>query len=577
MGRKVGEKGAGVFTSSCLVLCLSGSGYVFYETILEGSITYVKLWRWFDSDLLLVYFGLQFDSLGAGMLLVVAVVSTLVHVFSIAYMEGDPHIPRFMALLSFFTFLMFILVSSDNLLQLFIGWEGVGLCSYLLISFWLTRLEANRAAIKAMLVNRIGDVGLILAAFIFLEVYGTLEFSSLFAIPLSSYQISFICLLLVFGAMGKSAQLGLHTWLPDAMEGEKALFMVTAGVYLLIRCSPFLEQAPVVLVGITVLGSLTIFVAATSGVVQSDLKKVIAYSTCSQLGYMVLACGISSYSISLFHLMNHAFFKALLFLGAGALIHALSNEQDIRKMGGLLLPLPLIYSVMLIGSSSLMGLPYLTGFYSKDLILELVLEQYYTTFAYWLGCFSVFLTAFYSVRLLYLVFLSGTNAQRGLVIKEGSWVLILPLVFLAIGSLFWGYLTKDIFWSFQTTISPSGSIIVKMLPTVLSLGGAVVVVIFFLKISTLSHWLFLGYTFFLSAWQFNFLFNYFFILKIMKTGVLFSYWTMDKGAVELLGPRGLSYFWVWMAQRLSHLQSGLVFNYVLVILLGVISLFLATL
>nr|YP_009730019.1 NADH dehydrogenase subunit 5 [Goniopora djiboutiensis]QHY00012.1 NADH dehydrogenase subunit 5 [Goniopora djiboutiensis] len=584
-GRKIGEKGAGILTSSCLIISLSWSILVFYEVVLSFSTTHIKLWRWLDSDLLTVYFGLQFDSLVAIMLLVVTTVSTLVHIFSTAYMAGDPHIPRFMSYLSLFTFLMVVLVSSDNYVQLFIGWEGVGLCSYLLINFWLTRIEANKAAIKAMLVNRVGDMGLILAMFVILDRFGSLEFSSVFnmvVVSAPSSDITLICLLLFVGAVGKSAQLGLHTWLPDAMEVPTpvsalihAATMVTAGVFLLIRSSPFFEQAPFALMVVIIVGSLTVLLAATVGVVQNDLKKVIAYSTCSQLGYMVVACGISHYSISLFHLMNHAFFKALLFLSAGSVIHALSDEQDIRKMGGLIKLIPLTYIMVVIGSLSLMGFPYLTGFYSKDLILELAFEQYYLTFAYWLGGFSALLTTLYSIRLVYLTFLSNTNSRKAIFrhAHEGSWNLVLPLIILALGSLFVGYLAKEVVWSFQITSPPVVSLPIKLLPVSLSLGGAVlVIVLYFYSVPFFKVPSFMGrisYTFLYSAWQFNYVLNYFLAKKAWKGGHQISYRTMDKGILELVGPKGISNFLIELARGLSNLQSGLVFNYALVILIGV--------
>nr|YP_009051413.1 NADH dehydrogenase subunit 5 [Duncanopsammia peltata]AIH00440.1 NADH dehydrogenase subunit 5 [Duncanopsammia peltata] len=584
-GRKLGEKGAGILTSSCLIISLSWSVLVFYEVILSFSTTHIKLWRWLDSDLLTVYFGLQFDSLVAIMLLVVTTVSTLVHIFSTAYMAGDPHIPRFMSYLSLFTFLMVVLVSSDNYVQLFIGWEGVGLCSYLLINFWLTRVEANKAAIKAMLVNRVGDMGLILAMFCILDRFGSLEFSSVFnlvVVSAPSSDITLICLLLFLGAVGKSAQLGLHTWLPDAMEGPTpvsalihAATMVTAGVFLLIRSSPFFEQAPLALMTVIIVGSLTVLLAATVGVVQNDLKKVIAYSTCSQLGYMVVACGISHYSISLFHLMNHAFFKALLFLSAGSVIHALSDEQDIRKMGGLIKLIPLTYIMVVIGSLSLMGFPYLTGFYSKDLILELAFEQYYLTFAYWLGGFSALLTTLYSIRLVYLTFLSNTNSRKPIFRRahEGSWNLVLPLILLALGSIFVGYLVKEVVWSFQITSPPIVSLPIKLLPVSLSLGGAVlVIVLYFYSVNFFRVPSFMGrigYTFLYSAWQFNYVLNYFLAKKAWKGGHKIAYRTMDKGILELVGPKGISNFMIELARSLSNLQSGLVFNYALVILIGV--------
>lgn len=337
------------------------------------------------------------------MLLVVNIVSFLVHLYSTDYMSHDPNIARFMSYISLFTFFMLILITGDNFVLLFLGWEGVGLCSYLLISFWYTRIQANKSAIKALIVNRISDFGLTIGIIIIYSIFKSLNFATVFALTPFFYGKSFFFLgfdcdilsviagLLFFGACGKSAQIGLHTWLPDAMEGPTpvsalihAATMVTAGVFLIIKCSPIFEYAPTVLTIITFVGALTAFFSATAGLVQNDIKKVIAYSTCSQLGYMIFACGVSSYHVSLFHLANHAFFKALLFLSAGSIIHSLSNEQDMRKYGGIMNLLPFTSIMLLIGSLSLMGLPFLTGFYSKDLILEIAYSKYTIsgTFAY---------------------------------------------------------------------------------------------------------------------------------------------------------------------------------------------------
>ncbi|YP_002149701.1 NADH dehydrogenase subunit 5 (mitochondrion) [Stylophora pistillata] len=592
-GRKIGERGAGILTSSCLVFSLSYSFLIAIEVLFNSTTTYLKLWKWFDSGLFVVFFGFQFDGLVVIMLFVVFIVSTLVHIFSIAYMRGDPHVPRFMTYLSLFTFLMVLLVTSDNFLQLFIGWEGVGLCSYLLINFWLTRLEANRAAIKAMLVNRIGDIGLLLAMFLLWDLFGSLDFSTIFNSIFFSNQIFFICLFLFFGVMGKSAQLGLHTWLPDAMEGPTpvsalihAATMVTAGVFLLIRASPLFDVVPLILIIISIVGVLTVFIAGTIGLVQNDLKKIIAYSTCSQLGYMVVACGLSHYAISLFHLMNHAFFKALLFLSAGSLIHAVIDEQDIRKMGGLLSFLPLTYVFFLIGSFSLMGFPFLTGFYSKDLILEFAFGQFYLIFVYWLGCFSVLLTIIYSIRLIYLVFLSNINLKRANIffLKEGEFLFLIPLGILTLGSVFWGYLSKEIIWSFQIDVFSILSLKIKIFPILFCFIGLFGTIFFFFFFSSqifgyplqvIGSSVFSLYNFFGSAWQINFFFNFFFIKKIYKIGHLITNLTIDKGLLEVVGPRGVVQFFIFQTQKLSSLQSGLVFNYALVFFIGILFLIFA--
>ena len=596
LGRKIGTKGAGVLTSSCMIISLILSCYIFYETTLNNSITYIKLWRWFDSELFTTSFGLQFDSLTSTMLIVITSVSALVHLYSTGYMAGDPHIPRFMSYLSLFTFLMIVLVTSDNYIQLFIGWEGVGLCSYLLINFWLTRLKANTAAMKAMLINRVGDLGLILAIIMILKEFGVLEFSTISSLLVTSAinkdNVTIICLFLFIGAIGKSAQLGLHTWLPDAMEGPTpvsalihAATMVTAGVFLIIRSGPLFEGSPLALIIVTIIGALTAFFAATTGVVQNDLKKVIAYSTCSQLGYMVMVCGISNYSTSLFHLMNHAFFKALLFLSAGSIIHAVNDEQDMRKMGGLIKSIPFTYTMILIGSLSLMGFPYLTGFYSKDLILELTYDKYYIVFAYWLGSFSVLLTAFYSIRLIYLTFITNTNSNKEALISvnESNWNITIPLILLAFGSIFMGYLAKEIVLS--SLIPPIISNSIKNIPLLLSLMGAILAFvgynslisfkIYYIQLqhksfnnfSELYKWLYhMIYTFLNSAWQFNYVLNHFIVSNIWKFGHLITYRVIDRGLLEIIGPRGVSIIFIKLTQNISNLQSGMVFNYALIMI-----------
>lgn len=585
-GRKIGTKGAGILTSSCIVISTVISCCIFYETTLNSSTTYIKLWKWFDSELLTTYFGLQFDSLTSTMLIVITSVSALVHIYSTGYMSGDPHIPRFMSYLSLFTFLMIVLVTSDNYVQLFIGWEGVGLCSYLLINFWLTRIKANKAAMKAMLINRVGDLGLVLAMLMIFKEFGALDFSTVYSFIVSPVankeNITIICILLFIGAVGKSAQLGLHTWLPDAMEGPTpvsalihAATMVTAGVFLIIRSGPLFEGSPLALTVVTILGALTAFFAATTGVVQNDLKRVVAYSTCSQLGYMVMVCGLSNYSTSLFHLMNHAFFKALLFLSAGSVIHAVSDEQDMRKMGGLIKKIPFTYTMILIGSLSLMGFPYLTGFYSKDLILELTYDRYYIAFAYWLGSFSALLTAFYSIRLIYLTFITNTNSKKEVFmgVHEPSLNITIPLVLLAFGSILVGYWAKEIILS--NVVAPIVTSGVKIIPLLFSLSGGLLA--FVIYDSSMAYTVFKSqsifiyiyhsvYTFFNSAWQFNYIINHFLVKNIWKLGHLVTYRVIDRGLLEIIGPRGISDVLIKLTQQISNLQSGMVFNYSLIMI-----------
>jgi NADH-ubiquinone oxidoreductase chain 5 len=529
-------------------------------------------------------------------------------------MSHDPHQPRFMAYLSLFTFFMLMLITADNFIQLFLGWEGVGLCSYLLINFWFTRLQANKAAIKAMVINRVGDVGLALGVFSIFVVFKTCDYSVVFSLVphvvgitynflgFEVDAISAIGLLLFVGAVGKSAQIGLHTWLPDAMEGPTpvsalihAATMVTAGVYLIIRCSPLYEYSGIALTVITVFGALTAFIAGTIGLVQNDLKKVIAYSTCSQLGYMVFACGLSNYSVSMFHLINHAYFKALLFLSAGSVIHALNDEQDMRRMGGLLQVLPYTYVMILIGSLALMGFPFLTGFYSKDVILEIAYAKYslHGTFAHWLGVLSAGITAFYSFRLIYLTFISNPNGFKNAIqnAHDAPLPMAIPLFILCIGSLFVGYLTKDLFiglgtpfWNNAIFIAPENLVMIdaefiptyiKWLPVIVSLFGAVssMLVFHFFK-----NFLFevcikpFGrsvYVFLNRRWLFDRLQNDLIGSVILKLGYNTTYKLVDKGVIEVFGPKGLSFLTITFSKQISSLQSGLVHQYAFIMFIGV--------
>lgn len=415
--------------------------------------------------------GLFFDSLTASMLVVITTISFLVHLYSTEYMSHDPFLPRFLSFLSLFTFFMIILVTADNFLQLFLGWEGVGLCSYLLINFWFTRILANKAAIKAMLMNRIADVFFVFAICLSFIVLGTSDYAVIFlqkSFPIFSFgllncsSVDFFCFFLLFGAIGKSAQLGFHTWLPDAMEGPTpvssllhAATMVTAGVFLVLRCNSLFEDSSIFLPIIALFGGLTAFFSAFTALFQWDLKKVIAYSTCSQLGYMFLACGFSFYSVALFHLFNHAFFKALLFLSAGAIIHALGDEQDLRKMGSLGRFLPFTLTAMSLASLAIMGFPFLTGFFSKDLILELLLASFQINsfFFYSLALASAFLTATYSFRLLNYVFFYRLNYFWAVEPQEPNWAITSALFTLTIASVIVGFLFSDYFVGWGLPVS----------------------------------------------------------------------------------------------------------------------------
>lgn len=613
-GRFLGGVGSGIVTVSSVCFSFVLSCFCFYEVGLSSCPTYINLVTWLELDFLHVNWGFCFDSLTVVMLCVVTFVSTLVHVYSLEYMGGDPHLPRFMSYLSLFTFFMLILVTADNFIQMFVGWEGVGLCSYLLINFWFTRIQANKAAIKAMLVNRVGDFGLALSIFCIFICFGSVDYSTVFALApqLSSYTLSFfnqeinafnlLGVLLFVGAVGKSAQLGLHTWLPDAMEGPTpvsalihAATMVTAGVFLLARCSPLLEYCSEALIVVSFVGAITAFFAASTALVQNDLKRVIAYSTCSQLGYMVFACGLSNYSVAIFHLANHAFFKALLFLGAGSVIHAVGDEQDMRKMGGLRKVLPFTYSMMVIGSLALMGMPFLTGFYSKDVILEIGYGTYSNVshFAYWLGSFAAFCTAFYSIRLLALCFLSEPNGPRNLILSasESSWTIGSVLGILALPSIFIGYLGRDLFiglgtnfWGNSIFVLPKHlSLIdaefmptsIKLLPLCLSvLGGLLSFLLYYRH----SKFLFLlktslsgraVYTFLNRKWLFDKIFNEVISQNVLDFGYHFTYKSIDRGLVESLGPFGLSSTILSQVRQNRSWQSGYLYHYSLVLVLGI--------
>lgn len=581
----LGAAGSACFSITCIFCSFLLSCYLLIQICIFKQIYILKIFPWIFIEILQIQWGFLIDTITIIMLCVVTSISTLVHIYSTEYMKNDPHLIRFLSYLSLFTFFMLVLITADNLIQMFIGWEGVGFCSFLLINFWYTRIQANKAAIKAMLVNKISDISLTLGIVLIFLTFKTVTYNSLFSliylfkdfyiyifnIPINILNI--ICLLLLFGAMGKSAQLLLHTWLPDAMEGPTpvsalihAATMVTAGVFLIIRCSPLFEFSDITLKIILIVGGCTAFFAGTIGLVQNDLKKVIAYSTCSQLGYMFFSCGLSNYAGALFHLSNHAFFKALLFLSAGSVIHALQDEQDMRKMGGLRRVLPLTYSFFLIGSLSLAGFPFLTGFYSKDFILETAFSTYnvMSHFSFWFGTLSAFLTAFYSIRLLYLTFLikSNFNKYTLFLIHEPSLRMLLPLSCLAFGSIFLGYISKDLFIGLGTlfwgnSIFTKNLILIefefiplsfKLLPLIFSLIGiisAYYFYTFYFKILYAFKLTFLGnyfYNFFNKKWLFDKMYNEYIVQNILIFSYFYSYKIIDKGFLEFYGPSGLIKF-----------------------------------
>nr|YP_009504373.1 NADH dehydrogenase subunit 5 [Gracilaria chouae]AWX65711.1 NADH dehydrogenase subunit 5 [Gracilaria chouae] len=620
-GRFLGHKGSSIISIVCVFLSMFLSFIAFYEVGLMGLNYCIVLSPWIEVGILKISWSFLFDSLTVTMLVVITVISSLVHLYSLEYMQNDPHLPRFMSFLEIFTFFMLVLVTADNLVQMFVGWEGVGLASYLLINFWFTRLAANQSAIKALVVNRIGDFGLSLGILTAFYVFQSVDYFLIFSLsPLfSNYCLNFagvtisgltlIGVFLFIGAVGKSAQLGLHTWLPDAMEGPTpvsalihAATMVTAGVFLLIRFSPLIEFSPTVLNVLVIFGSLTAFFAGMSGIFQNDLKRVIAYSTCSQLGYMVFACGISCYNVSIFHLANHAFFKALLFLSAGSVIHALANEQDMRRMGSLIKFLPLTYSLMLIGSLALAGFPFLTGFYSKDFILEIAqitlnknIHSIEGAFACWLGNLSVFFTAFYSFRLIYLTFINSVNTTRKNIFKshEPSLLMLIPLIVLGFGSIFIGFIGKDLFiglgtdfWKSSIIILPSNSyfmeaeylaVNLKWLPFVLSTFGiGLATIINLMKMHKYLYNTFYRNICFLinKKWYWDVLYNRFVVYPMLNFGYSVSFKNLDRGFIELLGPYGFSKLVPTWSYICSKLQTGQLSHYLFFIVLGVCLFFL---
>lgn len=612
-GRFLGSKGSAIVTIICLLVSFFLSCFVFYEVSLFSCPVYLKLATWISSEVVCVDWGFMFDTLTASMCVIVTFISLLVHVYSLEYMSHDPHLPRFMSYLSLFTFFMLILVTGDNYVQMFVGWEGVGLASYLLINFWYTRIQANKAAIKAMVVNRIGDFCLLLAMFIIFTNYKALDYATVAVMtPFLQQKVSnfLICdfhllstigLFLFLAAAGKSAQLGLHTWLPDAMEGPTpvsalihAATMVTAGIFLIIRSSFIYEYADSVLELIAVFGALTSFFAASTGLLQNDLKRVIAYSTCSQLGYMVFVCGLSGYTAGFFHLSNHAFFKALLFLSAGSVIHAVNDEQDMRKMGGLKNLIPFTYSMMILGSLALAGFPFLAGFYSKDLILEVAYGKYTSVgcFSYYLGLLGAFFTAFYSLRLLYLTFLSKPNGSRAVICfaQDSGWLISCVLGCLAIPSVVVGYLTKDMIVgagshffgasvyvnlsNFNTFDSEFIDVYYKILPVVFSIFGLLTALFSYIFLSNLLFEIKMTksgrfiYNFLNRKWFFDKIYNEYLSQFFLNFSYSISYKFLDKGIFEMIGPTGLSAIILSVSSTLHKLQTGHLYHYTLAILLS---------
>ena len=609
------DRMAEIVTVSGLLLSLLFSVLAFAEVALGGATVTVDLGRWISSGGFDAKWSLRFDTLTAVMLIVVTGVSSMVHIYSIGYMSHDNARARFMSYLSLFTFAMLMLVTADNLVQLFFGWEGVGVASYLLIGFWYRKESAHTAAMKAFVVNRVGDFGFALGILAVYALFGSVQFDDIFAkasqfvgteitfLGASLPALEVIGILLFIGAMGKSAQLGLHTWLPDAMEGPTpvsalihAATMVTAGVFMICRLSPLMEYAPFALDVVTVVGALTAIFAATVGMTQFDIKRVIAYSTCSQLGYMFFAAGVSAYPAAMFHLTTHAFFKALLFLGAGSVIHAMSDEQDLRKMGGIWKQIPVTYAMMWIGSLALAGFPFFAGFYSKDMILEAAFAAHSSTgtIAFWLGCAAAFLTAFYSWRLLIMAFHGAPRASAEVMahVHESPRVMTLPLLVLSVGAIFSGWLGYELFvgdnmkqfWGSSIFILPTNLAMenahhvpnwVKLLPIALAASGVALAVLFYSVITSMPAWF--STTFrpihqlFYNKWYFDELYDAIFVKPAVRLGAML--WQRgDRDTIDGFGPDGMSALVYRVSGFCSRIQTGFVFHYAFAMLIGVVVL-----
>lgn len=606
LGYKIGKQGSIIITTILLFITMILGIILFINICYTQSIYHIKLFTWLNFDSFDISWGFNFDSLTVAMLLPVLIISFLVHLYSISYMENDPHISRLFAYLSMFTFFMLILITADNFLLMFVGWEGVGISSYLLVNFWFTRIQANKSAISALLTNRVGDMLLTIGLFIILSSFGNLNYHVIFPLVpyIHSTIITLIGIFLLLGAMAKSAQLGLHIWLPLAMEGPTpvsalihAATMVTAGVYLLMRASPILEYSSTTLLLILWIGGLTSIFAATTGLFQNDLKKVIAYSTCSQLGMLFVAIGLSEYNLALFHLINHAYFKALLFLSAGSIIHAMNDNQDMRKYGGLIQFLPFSYIMLFIGSLSLMAMPFLTGFYSKDMIIESSygLFELSGEIIYIMVVITAVFTSLYSFKAIYLTFLTNpnTNIKTYNTAHEPKLTMGLPLIILSILSIFFGYITKDLFIGYGTPLfnnvlfQHSNHVtlaetefglptIYKLLPILLSIVAVIIYIITLEYYPNLAIKLTLSRNyrsitkFFNQRYYFELLYNKYFVNNTLNIGYQTNK-IIDRGFIELIGPYGITQSTKYISQYLTKFDTGLVTNYALYILLGLVT------
>jgi NADH-quinone oxidoreductase subunit L len=606
-----GSQAAELVTTTLLFISWILSCYAFYEVGFAGHDAHVTIFNFITAGDLKVDWALRVDPLTAVMLVVVTTVSALVHLYSIGYMADDPYKPRFFSYLSFFTFAMLMLVTADNLAQLFFGWEGVGLASYLLIGFWFHKPSANAAAIKAFLVNRVGDFGFALGIFAVFLLTGSINFETVFAqapdlvgksfhyLWFNADALTVICLLLFMGAMGKSAQFLLHTWLPDAMEGPTpvsalihAATMVTAGVFMVARLSPLFELAPNAKAFVLVIGATTAMFAATVGLVQNDIKRVIAYSTCSQLGYMFVAMGAGAYSIGMFHLFTHAFFKALLFLGSGSVIVAMHHEQDMRKMGGLWRRIPFTYAMMIIGTLALTGFPFTAGFFSKDAIIEAdeTLTGMAASYGFLMTVVAAALTSFYSWRLIFKTFHGEPHDQHHYeAAHESPLTMLVPLAVLAVGALAAGWAFLHIFEGSGSESFFRGSLVysadnhvlenmehmplsVTLAPTVMMVIGFLIAWQFYIRRpdipETLARDQAVLYRFLLNAWYFDWIYDRIFVRPSLWLGRLL--WKGGDGfVIDGFGPDGVSARVLDVTRNVVRLQTGYLYHYAFAMLIGV--------
>ena len=605
--KRIGDRTCQIITSAFIVTGAILSSIILLETIKTGKVYEYPILNWITSGSLKLHWSIYVDSLTAVMLVVVNSVSALVHIYSIGYMSHDPHKPRFMSYLSLFTFMMLSLITADNFLQLFFGWEGVGLASYLLIGFWFKKETANNASMKAFIVNRVGDLGLLIAMFLIFKTFGSLNFSEVFSQAADQSKnsikifggeynlITTICVFLFIGAMGKSAQIFLHTWLPDAMEGPTpvsalihAATMVTAGVFLVARCSPLFEYSQYALNLVAFVGATTAIFAASIAIVQTDIKRIIAYSTCSQLGYMFFAAGMGAYNVAIFHLFTHAFFKALLFLGAGSVIHAFHDEQNIEKMGGVWKKIPLTYALMLIGTLALTGFPLLAGFYSKDAIIESAYfsKSFFAGYAFVIGLTTAFITSIYSWRLIFKTFHGKYNNTMSFEkVHESGPVMLIPLLLLAVGAIFSGYVFhgifigentqfwgKAIFFLKQTAHGHPPLWLLILIPT-LVISAIPLSFILFLKRKDIVEGFVNNnkpfYNFLVKKWYFDELYDSIFVKSFRGIGT-FLWQRGDVKTIDAYGPDGVAKVVKNLSDRASSIQSGYLYHYATVILIGVV-------